>query len=216
MIYVDARGEACPIPVVKTKTAIRKLHGSGQVEVLADQEIAVQNLLKMAEQKGYQAEWKQRKDGDYQVLLTIGESNLTGEASAPQAIDNETENGEQRALAEERGRKKNVVAAIGSRYMGQGSEELGSILMKGFLYALTKQDELPDTLLFYNSGAYLTCKDSEALEDLKELERAGVKIWTCGTCLDYYGLKEELALGEVTNMYAIVEAMGSADVLVKP
>ena len=79
--------------------------------------------------------------------------------------------------------------------------------MKGFVYALTQQDALPETILLYNSGAYLSCEGSDNLEDLKSLESQGVEILTCGTCLNFYGLSEKLQVGSVTNMYEIVERM---------
>ena len=85
------------------------------------------------------------------------------------------------------GPQKHLVAAVGSRFMGDGSEELGRILMKGFLFALSQLDELPETILFYNGGAYLTTECPDSLEDLKAMENQGVEILTCGTCLDYYG-----------------------------
>ena len=100
--------------------------------------------------------------------------------------------------------------------MGNGEEQLGKILMKSFIFALTKQDQLPEIILCYNSGASLTCEDSDSLEDLKSLEAEGVKILTCGTCLDFYGLKEKLAVGGFTNMYEIVEIMESAGTIVRP
>ena len=87
--------------------------------------------------------------------------------------------------------------------------------MKAFVFALTKQDQLPETILCYNSGAYLTCEDADTLEDLKLLASEGVTILTCGTCLDFYGLKEKLAVGGVTNMYDIVERMEKATNIVK-
>ena len=95
-------------------------------------------------------------------------------------------------------------------------ERLGKALMKAFVFALTKQDVLPETILFYNSGAYLTCEDSDSLADLKDMEAQGVEILTCGTCLDFYGLKEKLAVGSVTNMYVIVEKQEKASRIVKP
>lgn len=100
--------------------------------------------------------------------------------------------------------------------MGEGSEELGRILIKGFLFALTQQEHLPSTVLFYNGGAKLTTEGSASLEDLKTLEANGVEILTCGTCLDYYGLKDKLAVGGVTNMYVIVEKQMQADLVLRP
>ena len=95
-------------------------------------------------------------------------------------------------------------------------EELGKTLLKAFLYAVTQQDELPDQMLFYNGGAFLTCEGSQSLEDLKMLEEQGVEIRTCGTCLNFYGISDKLQVGEVTNMYDIAERMTKADRIIKP
>ena len=109
-----------------------------------------------------------------------------------------------------------TVVAVSSDKMGSGNDELGKVLMKGFLFAVTQLDELPKTMLFYNGGATLTTEGSDSLEDLKSLEAQGVEIMTCGTCLDYYGLKEKLAVGTVTNMYSIVETMDQATKVIRP
>ena len=108
------------------------------------------------------------------------------------------------------------MVAVTSDAMGHGSDELGKNLMKGFLYALSQLDELPKTILFYNGGARLTTEGSLSLEDLKSMEAQGVQIMTCGTCLNYYGLTEKLAVGSVTNMYSIVETLAKADKIIKP
>ena len=100
--------------------------------------------------------------------------------------------------------------------MGRGSEELGRTLMKGFLFAVTQLPCLPEAMLFYTGGAKLTVEGSASLEDLKKLESQGVEILTCGTCLNFYGLTEKLAVGSATNMYAIVEKLAGAARVIKP
>ena len=90
------------------------------------------------------------------------------------------------------------------------------MLIKGFIYALSQQDELPQTMLFYNGGAKITSEGSESIEDLKALEEKGVKIFTCGTCLNYYGLTEKLCVGEAPNMYEITKKMTEASLIVCP
>ena len=202
---VNALGDTCPIPLVKAKEAIKELQGAGTVEVLVDNEIAVQNLTKMANQKGYGCVSKKLKEQEYQVTLTIGEAEATEETKV------EKENYAACAPA-----KKNRLVVISSKTMGEGNDELGATLLKGFIYALTQQDELPDQMLFYNGGAFLTCEGSQLLEDLKMLEEQGVEIRTCGTCLNFYGLSDKLQVGEVTNMYDIAERMTKADLIVKP
>lgn len=205
MIQVNAMGDACPIPVVKTKNAIRELGGAGIVETLVDNEIAVQNLTKMAGVKGYGVSSKQLGPNAYSVTLTIGE----GAPDVGPEPDYEL-------CQVPPVRKKRIVAQITADHMGEGSEELGKKLIKGFLYALSQQEQLPETIVFYNGGASLTCQGSDSLEDLQAMAAEGVKIITCGTCLDYYGLKDKLAVGEVTNMYDIVEALNTADLILRP
>ena len=204
MIQVNAVGDPCPIPVVKTKNAIRELGGPGVVETTVDNEIAVRNLQKMARQLG--CESRAEKTGENRFLVTVTVTE-TAQTPAPAA--------EESCLVQP-GREKNTVVVIASDQMGEGSPELGKTLMKGFLYALGQQDTLPRTILFYNGGAALSCEGSPALEDLKSLEAQGVEILTCGTCLNFYGLSEKLRVGEVTNMYSIVEKMTQADCVVKP
>ena len=113
-------------------------------------------------------------------------------------------------------RKNGMVVVLSANVMGTGDEKLGTSLMKAFVFAVTKQDQLPETIVCYNTGAYLTCEGADTLEDLKLLESEGVTILTCGTCLDFYGLKEKLAVGGVTNMYDIVERMENAAQIIKP
>lgn len=112
--------------------------------------------------------------------------------------------------------RDNTVVVVSSDRMGSGNDELGKVLIKGFIFAVTQLDTLPKTMLFYNGGATLTTEGSDSLEDLKSLEAQGVEIMTCGTCLDYYGLKDKLAVGTVTNMYSIVETMAKAGRIVRP
>lgn len=204
MIQVNAMGDACPIPVVKTKNAIKELGGAGTVEVLVDNEIAVQNLGKMAQQKGYGFLPEKLGENAYKVTLTVGD------AAAQTGVEDIAE------VCAVPGRKKNIVVAVDSARMGSGHDELGAVLMKGFLFALTQQDILPSAIVFYNGGATLTTEGSASLADLKGLAEQGVEILTCGTCLNYYGLTDKLAVGEVTNMYAIVEKLTGADLVVKP
>jgi selenium metabolism protein YedF len=108
-----------------------------------------------------------------------------------------------------------VVVAVGSAEMGNGDPRLGRILMKSFLYSLTQLDELPQTVLFFNGGVRMTTEGSESIEDLKALESQGVEILSCGTCLDFYGLKDKLLVGGITNMYVIAQTMAGAGNVVK-
>lgn len=213
MITVNAMGDICPIPVVKTKKALGELNGPGEIEVLVDNETAVKNVTKMAKSSGASAESEQLGEKQYRVLITVGEGAAEQLKSAHNA-DAKTQ--AQPGAAAGCRTCVGTVVAIGSDRMGEGSEELGHILMKSFIFALTQLDDLPDKILFYNGGAKITIEGSESLEDLKTLEEQGVEIMTCGTCLDYYGIKDKLAIGSVTNMYSIVETLQSAMNVIRP
>lgn len=109
-----------------------------------------------------------------------------------------------------------TIVVLSSRGMGVGDEDLGKLLIKGFIYALTEQDSAPEAVLLYNGGAFLSCEGSDSIADLKTLQENGTEVLTCGTCLNHYGLSEKLAVGGVTNMYEIVEKMSKAKKIIKP
>ena len=205
MIKVNAIGDACPIPVVKTKNAIRELGGSGAVEVSVDNEIAVQNLLKMAKQKEYEAEFEKKSNTEY--IVTINANG--GEVSDAKPVTKATVKSDEIKL-------KETIVVIDSDKMGDGDEEFSKTLLKGFIYALSSQDIPPAKILFYNTGVRLTTEGSASIEDLKVLEKAGAKIYSCGACLNNYGLTEKLSVGEVTNMYDIVSYLMEADLVIRP
>ena len=200
---IDARGLACPLPVVNAKNAALEMKDGGQLTVLVDNEIAMQNLQKFAVQRGYTASARQQAEKEYAVEFQIPGGESTPVVDTPvQCIPVSGKNG--------------MVVVLSGNTMGVGDEKLGKALMKAFVFALTRQDTLPETILCYNSGAFLSCEGADTLEDLKSLEAEGVNILTCGTCLDFYGLKEQLAVGGVTNMYDIVERMENAGSILKP
>ena len=143
MIQVNALGDACPLPVIKTMNALKELGGAGTVEVLVDNEIAVQNLMRLADNKHCTIETKQRSEKEYCVTITAGE-----------AVE---ETGDEETLCPIPTAQKKVVVVISADHMGEGNDELGKILLKGFLFALTQQEKLPSTILFYNGGASVTC-----------------------------------------------------------
>jgi len=200
---VNALGEQCPIPVVKAARALREMTEPGTLEIHVDNEIAVQNLTRMA--AGHKLAARSKKIGEKEFVVAMEVTEPTGDAPL-----------EEPPLSCAPDARGDLVVAVDSAVMGHGSDELGKVLMKGFLFAVTQLPELPKTLLFYNGGAHLTCRGSDSLEDLKGLEAQGVEILTCGTCLNHYGLTEELAVGGVTNMYSIVEKLAGAGRVVKP
>lgn len=223
MITINAIGDTCPIPVVKTKKAIEKLEKPDTVETLVDNEIAVENLKKMASQMGFAVSDSKINSG-YSVKITVDDidkindnkMSATNAKATSEAKANSIKTGADDMVSCNIKNSGEKVVVIKSEFMGDGDNELGKVLIKGFIYALSQQDELPQTMLFYNGGAKITSEGSESIEDLKALEEKGVKIFTCGTCLNYYGLTEKLCVGEVTNMYEITKKLTEASLIVCP
>ncbi|MFQ7444875.1 sulfurtransferase-like selenium metabolism protein YedF [Intestinibacter bartlettii] len=206
-IKVDAMGDQCPIPVIKTKKALKEITETTLVEVHVDNEIAVQNLSKMAKQKNLEYKCEKLEEQHYIIKINAEAEGVSIQQKAP------AENDKEICYPD---RKSNTVVVLSNNQMGNGSEELGQILMKGFIFALTELDELPSTVLLYNSGVKLSTEGSNSIEDLKTLQAQGVEILSCGTCLNYYDLTEKLQVGDVTNMYFILEKMAQADKIIRP
>ena len=200
MITIDAKGDNCPLPVIKTKKALEALTSAETIEVLVDNEIAVQNVTKFGTNEGGKVTSEKIAEKEFKVTIQMAGSLPSDgiDTNYPSDI------------------YENTVAVFATDRMGEGNDELGKTLMKGFIFALTQLDALPKTLLFYNGGATLTCEDSDSLADLQAMESHGVEILTCGTCLDYYHLKDKLRVGGVTNMYSIVEILNGASKILKP
>ncbi|MDR1863035.1 MAG: sulfurtransferase-like selenium metabolism protein YedF [Treponema sp.] len=193
MEIINVLGKPCPIPVIEAKKALRKTPGGEKIQILVDNDLSRRNLEKMAGAAGAPLEYEKREDGTILVTITAPDPRAAGAAEAGGG---------------------SLVVAVGRNTMGSGNDDLGAILIKGFIYSLTELDKPPETMLFFNSGVRLTTEGSTALEDLKKLEEKGTVISSCGTCLDFYKVKDKLAVGNVTNMYAIVEAMGEAGRLI--
>ena len=206
-IKVDAMGDQCPIPVIKTKKALKEITETTLVEVHVDNEIAVQNLSKMAKQKNLEYKCEKLEEQHYIIKINAEAEGVSIQQKAP------AENDKEICYPD---RKSNTVVVLSSNQMGNGSEELGQILMKGFIFALTELDELPSTVLLYNSGVKLSTEGSNSIEDLKTLQAQGVEILSCGTCLNYYDLTEKLQVGDVTNMYFILEKMTQSEKIIRP
>ncbi|MDO5649324.1 MAG: sulfurtransferase-like selenium metabolism protein YedF [Gallicola sp.] len=184
MNKIDAKGLLCPKPVILTKKALDD--GANEaVETTVDNEVAVENLKKLAE--SMKCDYKTETLSDCEFRVTITKNDREKEAET-------VEEGP-------------YTLAIANEFMGGGEDELGKILMKSFLYTVSETRPYPRSMVFFNSGVKLTTEGSESLEEIKKLEAEGVEIISCGTCLDYYELKEKLEVGSISNMYTIYEKL---------
>jgi selenium metabolism protein YedF len=196
MSVIDCRGLACPQPVMTTKQALDQLK-EGELLVLVDNAVSCNNVERFAQSQGCSVEVGQRGE-DFSLLIRKGK------------IGQGTE------FAQEKGKTKKVIVYINSHLMGNGDEALGSFLMKAFLKTLLDLDTKPNRLVLVNSGVHLASEGSKVLDTLVALCEKGVEILSCGTCLDFYGLKGKLKVGAVSNMYEIIQSMVEADGVIKP
>ena len=197
---VDARGLACPQPVLQTRKALR---AGNELTVIVDNDTAQKNVTRMAEKTGYAVQVERKEDGIY--LHVSGQEDILL-ATETQAM----------AVGKATPSEGPLVLFVASEHMGQGEHaELGTILIRAFFHTLGEVEPLPETIVFINSGIKLVVEGSPVLEDLDALCSQGIEVLACGTCLDYYGLKDKLAVGEISNMYTIAETLLGAGKVVK-
>ena len=188
---INCEGLKCPQPVINAKKYFQGI-SEGTAVVIVDNEVANSNISKFAQSNDFAFE-SEIKDGLYHIRITKSPCNCT-----PM---NFKQNG--------------LVIIISNDKLGLGNDELGATLMKSYLYALAESDNLPADLLFINGGVKLVVEGSDSLINIKTLQNKGVNILSCGACLDFYSLKDKLAIGEITNMYTIVEKMNSSSNTIK-
>lgn len=199
MDIIDCRGLKCPQPVINTKKYFDLIE-SGEAQVIVDNEVAKNNISKFSQSNNFKYLVEEKEDL-YYITVEKNREEVKGEESKLVINRKEEENG--------------LVIVITSDKLGTGDDGLGSTLMKSYLYALSEADAVPTDLLFLNSGVKLVAEGSEVLESLLKLNKRNVSIASCGVCLDFYKLKEKLQVGEITNMYTIIEKMNKASNTIK-
>lgn len=198
MNIIDARKLNCPQPLILTKNALEA--GQNEITVLVDNDTAKQNVLKYCNKMGHKSEVSEQ-NGDISIKII----RTSSEACEISEVSEETE------IVSKKSGKEVKGYLIGTNVLGSGSEDLGKLLMKGFIYTMTQLKPNPDFIIFLNGGVKLSSEGSDSIDDLKQLLQAGTRIVSCGTCLDFYQLKEKLMVGEITNMYDIVETISASD-----
>jgi len=203
MKIVNVIGKPCPIPVIEAKKALAE-QDVDSVLVKTDNSVSAQNLEKMAKSYGYSVYSAEIGKNSYEVTIKRdGKAApvINAADGARESADNCAQSG-------------GLLVVVSGNTLGEGAEELGKILIKGFIYSLTELPAPPEYVIFLNSGAQLTSEGSNTIEDLKKLEEKGTGIFTCGTCVNYYGLKDKLAVGAITDMYGITEKMAAASKII--
>ncbi|MCX3067279.1 sulfurtransferase-like selenium metabolism protein YedF [Cetobacterium somerae] len=195
MIKVNAIGQTCPIPVIMTKNALKEIT-EGSIEVSIDNKISKENIEKFSKEMGFSFTTREENGIFFiQINKTINETSSNSSTSNDE---------------------NNTIIVIASDKMGDGETALGETLMKGFIYTLTEMESLPKAILFYNKGVFLTASNETTIKDLRILEERGVEILSCGACLNFYQLENNIAVGSITNMYNIIEKQMKANKVIRP
>ncbi|WP_186431134.1 sulfurtransferase-like selenium metabolism protein YedF [Clostridium sp. BSD9I1] len=189
---INCKGLNCPEPVINTKKYFDSI-SQGEGTVIVDNEVAKNNIIKFAKNNNYLSEIVKMENELYYIKVV-----------------KEVENTKDKNLLND-----GYTILVTTDKLGEGSEELGKILMKSYFYAVSENDKLPTNIIFLNSGVFLTTEGSEVLDVLEAMSKKGVAISSCGTCLDFYNLKDKLKLGEISNMYFIVEKISNSSKVIK-
>lgn len=201
---VDARGEICPRPLIMTKKTLTEIKAGEAFVVIVDNSAARENVERFLKDNAQTVSVEQ-KGNDY--YLTVGKqgeelSHSKAEEYCPVVTHKHDRDGH--------------VISISNNHMGQGPEDLTALLIQGFVNTIKEVSPHPRAIVLYTSGVHLALEDSPVLHSLKELENMGIKILVCGTCLNFFEVKEKLAVGQVSNMYTILETLTYASHVVSP
>lgn len=204
MRIVNTKGELCPAPLIAAKRALKETAAGESFVILTDNLTSLNNLSHFLKDNKTVFQVS-KKDGVWSLIVT----KATGELSNPN-----TEDYCEPAIAHFG--QGNFIVVISSDKMGEGDGELGYLLITNFIKALKDLDKLPRKIVFYNKGVMLVTKSSPVIDHLRDLEKMGVMLLLCATCVNFYKLEDQTGAGILSNMYVIAEAMASAGHIVKP
>jgi len=204
MKIVDTKGQLCPAPLIAAKRALNETASGESFVVLTDNQTSFDNLSRFL--KDNNAKFSIEEDG--------GVWSLTVTKNEGTHVEIKTEDYCDTTIAHFQ--KGNFIVVISTEKMGEGDAELGHLLMTNFIKALKDIDKLPQKIIFYNSGVKLVTNSSPVIKHLRDLEKMGVELILCGTCVNHYSLGSEIESGTISNMYSIAEIMSLAGNIIKP
>lgn len=198
---IDCKGFACPQPVIQTKDTIETMEIGDQLVVIVDNEAASKNVRRFAESQGHSVQIEEKGNDIYDLKIQINENLSTSEI--PEIVCDEPQ-------------KKTIVVYISSEVMGQGDDTLGHILMEAYFETLSHFAKEITHIIFVNSGVKLAVEGSPVLEELQGLEKMGIEVLSCGTCLNHFGIQDKLKTGVVSNMFTILDTLFKAGKVLTP
>jgi selenium metabolism protein YedF len=204
MRVVDTRGQLCPAPLIAAKKALKETNGGESFVLLTDNKTSFDNLSRFL--KDNNCDFQFSKDEDVWKMTITSLTGTVSETRAEEYCNPSIAHFE----------KGNYIVVITSDKMGEGDEELGHLLMGNFIKAIKDLERLPQKMVFYNKGVMIVTGNSPVIDHLKDLEKMGVELLLCATCVNYYSLADSIGAGTLSNMYTIAEVMTSAGNIIKP
>lgn len=204
MKVIDTSGLQCPAPLIATKHALKELKEGESLKIITDSKTSFQNISRFLKDHGTEY-LKEEYSGKWILTITKGPVEIIS-ANPEDYCNTEIPHFS----------KGNFIVAVDSDKMGEGEEDLGHLLMVNFMKALKDLDKLPARIIFYNRGVMLGSENSAVADHLREIERMGVELLFCETCVNYYSLKDKLKIGTLSNMFEIAQKMASASNILKP
>ncbi len=198
---IDTRGHLCPTPLIMAKKAIKSATAGEELLILSDNATSCQNLVQYLTDLGAQPH-QTNAGNEFHITIRVPEAK----SNAP----------EPKMYCAVPSPQKSYVVVIKGDKMGHGDDGLGSILIRAFVNSLKDADQLPTHIILYNTGVKLALKSTDTGESLAALHQLGVEIIVCGTCADYFSIKEQLAVGTISNMYQITKITAEAGHVVYP
>lgn len=205
MKIVDTTGHKCPVPLIMAKKALKEISDGENLKVITDSDTSLVNLKRFLSDNG--AEFSVQKVGEKHIITVTGGGEDIDTAEPKEYCE---------VIPGTPVAGKGYTIVFSSQQMGNGHEDLGLVLIRSFLVSLLEMDPLPRSILFYNSGVKLATGDSFVIGQLRELERKGVKLLLCGTCINFYNISRNIIIGRVSNMYEMTQEMISASKIIKP
>jgi len=204
MRIVDTKGQLCPAPLIAARKALKETVDGDSFIVLTDNKTSFDNLSRFL------------SDNKAKFVVIESEGVWTLTVTKKNGLGSDIKAEEYCAPVISHFEKGNYVVAITSDKMGDGDAELGHLLIGNFIKALKDLDRLPQHIVFYNKGVTLAANDSQFIEHIKDLEKMGVEIHLCATCVNYYKLESNIAVGTLSNMYSIAEILASSGNVIRP
>ncbi|MGL5635898.1 MAG: sulfurtransferase-like selenium metabolism protein YedF [Bacteroidales bacterium] len=203
MKTIDTRGLLCPAPLIQTKKALKEAQTGDRFEIILDNDTACSNVASYLRELGINCDVILEEKCQY-IRLTV-EDEVMDQSNKPETC-----------TIDDKGITQSYSVILKSTTMGEGDPELGTLLLRAFLNTLKENEVLPQYIILYNSGVKLAVNGTDSCNALIEMENKGVNVICCGTCVDFYDLKQQIGVGTISNMYKIIECSVNSSKLIYP